>query len=84
MNPVEKNLVLCTSMDRSIFLLDLRGRKGLVKTTLQNKFSCCAWNPREPFNLVAGNEDGNLYGFDMRKMDKIRKIYKGNKNFFKK
>lgn len=41
-----------------------------------NKFSCCSWNPREPFNLIAGNEDGNIYGFDMRKLDKVSKLYK--------
>lgn len=70
--------MLCTSMDRSIFVIDLRARKEIIKTTLMNKFSCCAWNPREPFNLIAGNEDTNVYGFDLRKMDKIRKIYKAH------
>ena len=32
----------------------------------------------EPFNFLAGNEDGNIYSFDMRKMDTASKIYKGH------
>jgi WD repeat and SOF domain-containing protein 1 len=32
----------------------------------------------EPFNFLAGNEDGNIYQFDMRKMDMASKIHKGH------
>lgn len=32
----------------------------------------------EPFNFLAGNEDGNIYSFDMRKMDAASKIHKGH------
>lgn len=41
----------------------------LSKTTLLNKAGCLCWNPMEPFNFVVGNEDGNAYTFDMRKLD---------------
>jgi WD repeat and SOF domain-containing protein 1 len=75
-NPVEANLIACTSMDRGIFVHDIRGRTSLVKTTLLNKSSAIAWNPQEPFNFTVGNEDGNCYTFDMRKMDTFTKQHK--------
>ena len=78
LNPVEKDLVLATAMDRSIFVADLRDKAKISRTQFMNKFACCAWNPQEPFNLIAGNEDGNVYGFDMRKLDKVKKLYKGH------
>lgn len=43
-----------------------------------NKSACVAWNPMEPFNFIAGNEDSNIYQFDMRKMESARKIHKGH------
>lgn len=41
-----------------------------------NKNSALCWNPMEPFNFVAGNEDGNCYTYDMRNMSEIKKIHK--------
>mmetsp|Transcript_4350 Transcript_4350/g.5706 ORF Transcript_4350/g.5706 Transcript_4350/m.5706 type:complete len:197 (+) Transcript_4350:2-592(+) len=40
--------------------------------------NCLEWNPMEPMNFVVGNEDYNSYTFDMRKLDKPTKIYKGH------
>lgn len=76
MNPIEQNIILATSLDRGIFLHDTRMQTNLGKVTLMNKSSSIAWNPMEAFNFVAGNEDGNAYSFDMRKMDSARKIHK--------
>lgn len=75
-NPVETNLILCTSMDRGIYIYDIRGKTPLQKTTLMNKSATICWNPQEPFNFTAGNEDGNAYSFDMRKLDQIKMIHK--------
>ena len=75
-NPVEQNIVLSTSLDRGIFLHDIRLKSNLSRVTLWNKSSSIAWNPMEPFNFVAGNEDGNAYTFDMRKMETAKKIHK--------
>lgn len=36
------------------------------------------FNPLEPINFVVGNDDGNCYSFDMRKMDKAKIIHKGH------
>lgn len=75
-NPVEQHLILATSLDRGIFLHDTRMQSNLAKVTMMNKSSAIAWNPMEPFNFVSGNEDGNAYTFDMRKMDSAKKIHK--------
>jgi DDB1- and CUL4-associated factor 13 len=75
-NNVETNLIACTSMDRGIYLYDIRGKTALQKTILLNKSSALCWNPQEPFNLTAGNEDGNAYTFDTRKFDQIKVIHK--------
>ena len=75
-NPVETNLIACTSMDRGLYIYDIRGKSALTKTILMNKASCIAWNPQEPMNFSVGNEDGNAYTFDMRKIDEIKMIHK--------
>jgi WD repeat and SOF domain-containing protein 1 len=75
-NPVEQHIILATSIDRGIFLHDTRMQSNLAKVSLMNKSSAISWNPMEPFNFVAGNEDGNAYSFDMRKMESARKIHK--------
>ena len=54
-NPAETNLIACTSMDRGVFIYDMRGKTTLQKTTLMNKSACLAWNPMEPINLTVGN-----------------------------
>ena len=75
-NPVEQNLILASSMDRGVFLHDTRMQSNLGKVTLVNKSSAICWNPMEPFNFVVGNEDGNAYSFDMRKLESAKKIHK--------
>lgn len=64
-------------MDRGIYLYDHRVTGKLIKTFLTNKSACIEWSPYEPFNFLAGNEDGNVYQFDMRKMEQALKIHKG-------
>ena len=75
-NPVDENLIACTSMDRGVYIYDIRGKAGLKKTIMLNKASCLAWNPQEPINFTVGNEDGNAYSFDMRKLGSIKIIHK--------
>lgn len=41
-----------------------------------NKSPCVAWNPREPINFSVGNDDGNAYTFDMRKLEIAKMIHK--------
>lgn len=75
-NPVEQDLILCSGIDRGVFVHDIRSRKNVVKATLVNKSAALSWNPMEPFNFIVGNEDSNVYTFDMRKMDKAKMIHK--------
>lgn len=75
-NPVDSNLIACTAMDRGVYIYDIRGKEGLKKTIMLNKSSCLAWNPQEPINFTVGNEDGNAYTFDMRKLEDIKMIHK--------
>lgn len=66
-NPSMPNLIAAVSVDRSICLYDIRGNTPLKKVFMKNKSSAICWNPQEPMNFVVGNENGNLYTFDMRK-----------------
>jgi len=79
-NPSQQNLIAATSMDRSIILYDINGNTPLKKMYLKNKSSCICWNPHEPLNFVVGNEDGNCYTFDMRKLDEAKMIHKDHVN----
>uniref|UniRef100_A0A0D9WRR6 Sof1-like protein domain-containing protein n=1 Tax=Leersia perrieri TaxID=77586 RepID=A0A0D9WRR6_9ORYZ len=36
------------------------------------------WNPREPMNFTAANEDTNCYSFDARKLDEAKVVHKGH------
>mmetsp|Transcript_43281 Transcript_43281/g.31602 ORF Transcript_43281/g.31602 Transcript_43281/m.31602 type:complete len:94 (+) Transcript_43281:434-715(+) len=75
-NPSEVNLLASVAMDRSICLYDIRGGSALQKVFLNNKSSAICWNPYEPMNFVVGNENGNCYTFDMRKLDQAKMIHK--------
>ena len=75
-NPVDTNLIACTSMDRGVYIYDIRGKAGLKKTIMLNKASCLAWNPQEPINFTVGNEDSNAYTYDMRKLEEIKIVHK--------
>jgi DDB1- and CUL4-associated factor 13 len=57
-------------------LYDLRGESPIQKITLANKSMSIAFNPLEPINLTIGNDDGNCYTFDLRRMDKAKTIHK--------
>lgn len=43
---------------------------------MKNKSSAICWNPQEPMNFVVGNENGNLYTYDMRKPDQAKMVHK--------
>jgi WD repeat and SOF domain-containing protein 1 len=75
-NHVENHILLSTGYDRSINLYDLRTNNPLKCISMKNKSSAACWNPQEPFNFTVGNEDSNLYTYDMRKLDVIKTIHK--------
>ncbi|KAI1317814.1 rRNA-processing protein sof1 [Mortierella claussenii] len=75
-NQTETNILASTGSDRTIILYDLRTSQPVTKLILAMRTNAIAWNPMEAFNFVAANEDHNVYGFDMRKMDKAQNILK--------
>lgn len=75
-NASETNLIVSTGIDRSIVLYDIRGSTPLKKVFLMNKSQCVSWNPQEPINFTVGNDDGNAYTFDMRKLESAKMIHK--------
>lgn len=77
-NPAERNLLAHCSADRGIGLHDIRTGTALKKTVLQMRSNCLEWNPMEPMNFVMGNEDYQAYSFDMRRLDRPTRIYKGH------
>ncbi|KAF4686484.1 rRNA-processing protein sof1 [Perkinsus olseni] len=50
----------------------------LRRVVLRNRSNAFCWNPRQPLRFSVANEDGNLYTFDMRKLDSAVFIHKGH------
>ena len=42
----------------------------------QTRCNAIAWNPREPFNFVAANEDACLYTYDMRNLGVAKGVHR--------
>ncbi|CAI5471946.1 unnamed protein product [Closterium sp. Yama58-4] len=75
-NPAEPDVFATTGSDRSICLYDLRMSTPLRKVIMQTKTNSLAWNPREPLNFTAGNENGCCYSYDMRKLSTASFMHK--------
>lgn len=77
-HPVEGHLLANCTADRGIGLLDIRSNQALRKTLLRMRSNDLQWNPMEPMNFAVANEDYQSYLFDMRKLDRPLRIYKGH------
>jgi DDB1- and CUL4-associated factor 13 len=76
LNPSQGDLyVAAGTSDRSIVLGDRRSTLPINRNILATKSNCLAWNPLTPTTFAAGNDDGRVYSFDMRKLDKPLKLY---------
>ncbi|KAL8830568.1 MAG: hypothetical protein Q9170_005686 [Blastenia crenularia] len=75
-NQSETSILATAATDRSIILYDLRTSSPLSKLTLTLSTNKLAWNPMEPFNFAAANEDHNIYLFDMRKLTRALNVLK--------
>ncbi|CAA0396802.1 unnamed protein product [Arabidopsis thaliana] len=75
-NPGEPNLLATSASDRSITIYDLRLSSAARKIIMMTKTNSIAWNPMEPMNLTAANEDGSCYSFDGRKLDEAKCVHK--------
>ncbi|XP_020202256.1 DDB1- and CUL4-associated factor 13 [Cajanus cajan] len=75
-NPGEPNLLATSASDRSIILYDLRMASPVRKMIMMTKTNSISWNPMEPINFTAANEDGNCYSYDARKLDEAKCVHK--------
>ncbi|KAL5126789.1 DDB1- and CUL4-associated factor 13 [Glycine soja] len=75
-NPGEPNLLATSASDRSIILYDLRMSSPVRKMIMMTKTNSICWNPMEPINFTAANEDGNCYSYDARKLDEAKCVHK--------
>ncbi|KMZ64996.1 WD repeat and SOF1 domain-containing protein [Zostera marina] len=75
-NPGEPNILASSASDRSITLYDLRMSSPLTKIIMRTKTNAIAWNPMEPMNFTAANEDCNCYSYDYRKLSEAKCVHK--------
>ncbi|RDY08792.1 DDB1- and CUL4-associated factor 13 [Mucuna pruriens] len=75
-NPGEPNLLAASASDRSIMLYDLRMASPVRKMIMMTKTNSISWNPMEPINFTAANEDGNCYSYDARKLDEAKCVHR--------
>ncbi|KAL9340007.1 hypothetical protein Peur_066226 [Populus x canadensis] len=75
-NPGEPNLLATSASDRSIMLYDLRVSSPARKLIMRTKTNSISWNPMEPMNFTAANEDCNCYSYDARKFNEAKCVHK--------
>lgn len=75
-NPGEPNFLATSGSDRSITLFDLRMSSPTKKFIMRTKTNSIAWNPMEPMNFTAANEDCNCYSYDARKLSEAKCVHK--------
>ncbi|KAL3848821.1 hypothetical protein ACJIZ3_010703 [Penstemon smallii] len=75
-NPGEPNILATSASDRSITIYDLRLQSPARKIIMRTRTNSIAWNPMEPMNFTAANEDCNCYSYDARKLDEAKCVHK--------
>lgn len=75
-NPGEPNILATSASDRSIVIYDLRMSSSVRKLIMQTKTNSISWNPMEPMNFTAANEDCNCYSYDARKLNEAKCVHK--------
>ncbi|KAL4620469.1 hypothetical protein ACB092_06G156200 [Castanea dentata] len=74
-NPGHPDLLATSASDRSITLYDIKMTVPIKKLIMQTKTNSIAWNPMEPMNFTAANEDGNCYSYDLRKLNEATMVH---------
>ncbi|XP_073117909.1 uncharacterized protein [Elaeis guineensis] len=75
-NPGEPDVLATSASDRSITLYDLRMSSPARKLIMKTKTNAISWNPMEPMNFTAANEDCNCYSYDARKLDEAKVVHR--------
>ncbi|PKA66419.1 Guanine nucleotide-binding protein subunit beta-1 [Apostasia shenzhenica] len=74
-NPGHPDLLVTSSSDRGIILYDLRVSSPARKLILKTRTNSISWNPMEPMNFTAANEDTNCYSYDVRKLSEAKCVH---------
>ncbi|KAK4714392.1 hypothetical protein R3W88_020299 [Solanum pinnatisectum] len=74
-NPGEPNLLATSASDRSISIYDLRLSTPARKVIMTTKTNSIAWNPMEPMNFTAANDDCRCYSYDVRKLNEAKCVH---------
>jgi len=77
-NPIEHNILISSGSDRSVMLHDLRLQSPVKKFFMEMRSNDVVWSKTNPWEFTLANEDTNLYKFDLRKINHIKKIFKGH------
>ncbi|PQP93178.1 DDB1- and CUL4-associated factor 13-like isoform X1 [Prunus yedoensis var. nudiflora] len=75
-NPGQPDILATSASDRSIAIYDLRMGKPAAKFIMRTRTNSISWNPMEPINFTAANEDSNCYSFDSRKLNEAKCVHK--------
>ncbi|KAE9584675.1 hypothetical protein Lal_00023530 [Lupinus albus] len=75
-SPGDPNLLATSASDRSITLYDLRMASPVGKMIMMTKTNSLSWNPMEPINFTAANEDGNCYSYDYRNLSEAKCVHR--------
>lgn len=75
-NPGEPEMLATSGSDRSIVLYDLRMSTPARKLFMRTRTNAISWNPMEPMNFTAANEDSNCYSYDARKLDEPKCVHR--------
>ena len=75
-NQSETSILASAGSDRTLTFYDLRTSSPTAKVVTRLRTNAICWNPMEPFNLAAANEDHNTYIFDMRKLNRALNVLK--------
>ncbi|KAG9444093.1 hypothetical protein H6P81_015433 [Aristolochia fimbriata] len=74
-NPAEPDVLATSASDRSITIYDLRMASPAKKVLMKTKTNAISWNPMEPMNFTAANEDCRCYSYDARKLDEAKCVH---------
>ncbi|KAJ0978082.1 hypothetical protein J5N97_013556 [Dioscorea zingiberensis] len=74
-NAGEPDVLATSASDRSITIYDLRMSSPARKVIMKTKTNALSWNPMEPMNFTAANEDCNCYTYDARKLDEAKCVH---------
>lgn len=75
-NPGEPDMLATSGSDRGITLYDLRMSSPARKIIMRTRTNAISWNPMEPMNFTAANEDSSCYSYDARKLDEAKCVHK--------